>query len=172
VTRRKAAATRIRSGTLDLGTIDKHGAAPPMPRGLCRQAQDAWRRYWGDPVSGATLAADLTVVFRWVANLDAWHRVRAAAAAELLVAGSKGQMRLNPLWDLAMQLERAIRDDERALGIGPRGRLQLGLSIAQTAATLDVTTGERPAADEIAQIIDDIRQISTDSEKTDPGNRD
>jgi hypothetical protein len=65
----KAAARRQRSRRdigADLGAPQRPGRPPAMPRGLCRQAQAAWRAYWDDVVSGVTRPSDAPLVQRWV----------------------------------------------------------------------------------------------------------
>jgi hypothetical protein len=132
----KPVGRRINRITKSVGAVTTAGAPPPMPRGLCRQAQDAWRGYWADTVSGVTRPSDATLVLRWVANLDRYHRLAAEADSEPVVVGSTGQPRPNPLYDLIFKIEASIRDDERQLGIGPLNRLRLGVALSETAKTL------------------------------------
>jgi hypothetical protein len=51
---RKPPAKRQNRVTRSIGPVRSAGRAPRMPAGLCRQAQEAWRGYWSDTVSGVT----------------------------------------------------------------------------------------------------------------------
>ena len=132
----KPPSRRINRITKSIGTIRSAGVAPPMPRGLCRQATDAWGSYWTDTVSGVMRCSDATVALRWVRNLDRYHRLVSDADSEPMSVGSTGQPKPNPLYDLAYKIEASIRDDEKQLGIGPLNRLKLGVALSETAKTL------------------------------------
>jgi hypothetical protein len=107
-----------------------------MPRGLCQQAQDAWRAFWTDVASGAMRPSDTVVALRWVADLDRYFRLIAAADAEPIVTGSQGQVRPNPLYELAFKVQSAINDAERRIGVGVLDRLRLGLALSESAKSL------------------------------------
>lgn len=135
----KSAARRQRSRRdmgVDIGALSKPGSAPPMPRGLCRQAQTAWTGYWKDVVSGVMRPSDATIVLRWVKNLDRYHRLLSEADGSPIVAGSMGQPRPNPVYDLVFKFEVSIKDDEKQLGIGPLNRLRLGVALSESAKSL------------------------------------
>jgi P27 family predicted phage terminase small subunit len=132
----KPPSRRQNRATKSIGAICATGRAPRMPRGLCEAAQEAWRNYWGDHVSGIMRPPDSTVALRWAKNLDRYHRLIAAADAEPLVTGSQGQDRPNPLYDLAFKVEKSIREDELQLGIGPLARLKLGVALSESAKSL------------------------------------
>ena len=59
----------------DFGLVRAASKPPTMPRGLCRQAQDAWSGYWTDVVSGVMRRSDAPIVLRWIKNLDRYHRL-------------------------------------------------------------------------------------------------
>jgi len=124
--------TRTRS----IGVVHSAGVAPLMPWNLCKPAQAAWRSYFADAVSGVLREADTPIVVRWVRNLDRYHRLLAEADSEPIVAGSTGQPKPNPLYDMAYRIEASIRVDEAQLGIGPLSRLRLGAQLSESAKTL------------------------------------
>jgi P27 family predicted phage terminase small subunit len=132
----KQPSRRIRTTTKNIGVVKSAGVAPSMPRGLCRQAQEAWRGYWSDTVSGVMRGSDATIVLRWVANVDRYHRLLAEADAEPVTIGSAGQAKGNPLYDTAYRIEASIREDEKQLGIGPLSRLKLGVALSESAKSL------------------------------------
>ena len=94
---RKQPGKRIRKTTKTLGVIAAAGKAPRMPYGLCQQAQDAWRGFWSDVVSGAMRSSDAAIALRWVRNVDRCNRLVAEADREPVVVGSTGQPRANPI---------------------------------------------------------------------------
>lgn len=138
----KVASRRIRKTTKTVGVIAAAGMAPPIPRGLCEQAQNAWTAYWTNTVSGVMRPEDTTVAQRWIANLNRYLTLIAVADREPLVVGSTGQPRANPAYDLALKLEASIRADEAQLGIGPLNRLKLGVALSETAKTLNDLNNE------------------------------
>jgi P27 family predicted phage terminase small subunit len=135
----KAAAKRQRSKRdigSDIGPIASVGPAPRMPADMCRPAQNAWRSYWQDVLSGVMRDADGTMVLRWVKNLDRYHRLLAEADSVPMVVGSTGQPKANPIYDLVFKIEASIKDDEKQLGIGPLNRLRLGVALSESAKSL------------------------------------
>ena len=134
---RKPATKRVNRVTKDVGIITiAAGKIPAEPANLCAHASGAWASYWGDVVSGAVREADTPLLLRWITNLDRYQRLIAQADAEPIVAGSTGQKRANPIYDLAFKLEASIKADEQQLGIGPLNRLKLGLAIGEATRSL------------------------------------
>lgn len=132
----------------DLGVVNAVGPAPRMPASLCRPAQNAWRSYWQDALSGVMRDADATMVLRWVNNLDRYHRLLAEADREPIVAGSTGQPKANPIYDLALKVESSIKDDEKQLGVGPLNRMRLGVAFSESAKSLADLNAEVESDDE------------------------
>lgn len=145
---RKPPARRVNRITRDIGLVRAAPKAPTMPRGLCKPAQDAWRAYWADHVSGATTGSDLPLLIRWVKNLDRYFRLVATADRNPVVTGSKSQVVGNPLYALALKIEQSIVDAERQLGIGPLNRLKLGLVLTETSKSLAELNAEAGDGDE------------------------
>ncbi|MDR3661842.1 hypothetical protein [Mycobacterium sp.] len=143
------------------------GKAPRMPRGLCKPAQDAWAGYWGDTVSGVTRESDTALVLRWVRNVDRYHRLIAEADRSPMVAGSTGQQRANPIYDLVLKIETSIKADEQQLGVGPLNRLRLGIAFSESAkslAELNAEAEDDADNDPRLMLIGDVE----DREKTHP----
>ncbi|MDO2354665.1 hypothetical protein [Mycobacterium avium] len=159
MTARKPPDRRQNRGTRDIGLVKETGAAPPMPRGLCRAAQEAWNGYWSDYVSGASTPSDIALIRRWIKDLDRYERLVAQADQRPIVKGSKGQEVGNPLYQLAMKLQAGIMEAERQLGIGPLNRLKIGLIVSESYKTLSELNAEADTGDDN----DDIRlQLVTD----------
>ena len=147
----KSAARRQRSKRdmgIDIGVVDAVGPAPRMPADMCRPAQNAWRSYWTDVLSGVMRDADATLVLRWVKNLDRYHRLLAQADSEPVVMGSTGQPKANPIYDLIFKIETSIKDDEKQLGIGPLNRMRLGVALSESAKSLADLNAEVESDDE------------------------
>jgi P27 family predicted phage terminase small subunit len=159
----KPASRRQNRVTKSLGVVRTAGKAPRMPRGLCKAAQDAWTGYWADTVSGVTRESDTSLLVRWVRNIDRYSRLIAAADRSPMVAGSTGQQRANPIYDLALKIEQSVKQDERQLGIGPMNRLRLGIAFNESAKSLAELNAE--AEDDDAD--DDPRMVLIE----DAGNR-
>jgi len=130
-----------------------------MPRGLCKPAQDAWTGYWADTVSGVTRQSDTSLVLRWVRNIDRYHRLIAEADRSPMVAGSTGQQRANPIYDLVLKIETSIKADEQQLGVGPLNRLRFGIAFSESAkplAELNAEAEDDPADDPQLTLISDL----------------
>jgi P27 family predicted phage terminase small subunit len=137
---------RINRITKNIGVISAAGKAPRMPSRLCSAAQDAWRDYWADEVSGVLRRSDTTLVIRWVRNVDRYLRLISEADQEpVMVEGSTGQTRVNPIYSLVLKIEASIRADEAQLGVGPANRLKLGAQFSEAAKTLGQLNAETEA---------------------------
>jgi P27 family predicted phage terminase small subunit len=113
---------------------------------MCQQAKDAWHSYWEDVVSGVMRSSDEPLVTRWIKNVDRYFQVIGEADKRPAVPGSAGQIKANPLYDLALKFEASIKDDEKQLGIGPLNRLRLGVALNEQTKSLAELNAE--AADE------------------------
>ena len=133
---RKPAAKRQNRITQDIGMVTAPVKLPAPPAKICKAAKDAWNAYWGDVVAGSVREADAPLVLRWISNHDRYNKLIAQADAEPIVAGSTGQKRANPIYDLAFKLEASIKADEQQLGIGPLNRLKLGMAIGEASRSL------------------------------------
>jgi len=74
-------------------------------------------------------------------NVDRYYRLLAEADSEPVVAGSTGQPKGNPLYDLALKIEASIKEDEAQLGCGPLNRLRLGVALTESAKSLKELNG-------------------------------
>lgn len=104
---------------------------PPFPH----QRED-WDLYWGSPAGGIARPEDKPAVerlFKLRAHFEASIQI---ASNEPKVEGSTGQMRPNPFYATAMQLESAILRLENELGLTPKARATLGLTTAQAGLTV------------------------------------
>lgn len=108
------------------------GAATPKPTpGWLRRTNADWRSFWDDPVSGYVQQVDLPVVYRLFDMKDELARARRVTKQTLMVKGSMGQVRVNPLADHCLKLEAAILRLETELGMTPLGRARLGVNAGE-----------------------------------------
>lgn len=109
---------------------------PPAPlRGWRKATRDAWVSYWRSEVSAAAQDVDLPSLRRLFTMLDVQAQCWARYAAEPYVDGSKGQPVSNPALDDALKLERAVVALEDRLGLSPKARANLAISIGQAQLT-------------------------------------
>jgi hypothetical protein len=143
---------RINRITNGIGTVSTIGKAPRMPRGLCDRAQTAWKAYWSGPAAAAAEEVDHEVALRWIADLNRYLSLINTADAKPMVVGSTGQLRANPLYEVALKVQAAVNAAERRLGIGVLDRLHLGLAFTEGAKSLAelnreaITNAEDPRA--------------------------
>lgn len=100
-------------------------AVPPLPPGTwLKVTKERWERFWTSPIAWHTdRDCDDPVVLRWIRAFDRWERAnRALSRQGMIVEGSTGQDRLNPLAAYIDRLETAMRREERQLGIGAQNR--------------------------------------------------
>lgn len=110
---------------------------PEPPAGLSGAALEAWAAFWRSEVAAVTAEVDWPVVRRLFSMYAAQERALEASERMLVVAGSKGQLRLNPLADYALKLEAAIVRLENELGLTPASRARLGIAVGQARLTLE-----------------------------------
>lgn len=103
----------------------------PVDLDLVEPAEDAWDRYWFDPVSKILNESDYVLVYRWITNLNRYFKLIAEADAEPIVTGAQGQDAMNPKYTAANNALTAAERIERQLGMGPSNRSKLGIELIQ-----------------------------------------
>lgn len=136
-----------------LTVIDGDGpqVIPRPPDGLLKGTQEAWAAYWSSSVRGAALEVDVVVVERWILARDEWQRALNAVRRRRVVEGSMGQPVLNPLASWVKSREDELHRCEAELGIGPKSRHNLGITVGQarmTAHELNRLTAEAEDSDD------------------------
>lgn len=126
--------------------------SPPPPVGLLAGSAAAWRALWGSPVAATYSESDVPALARLFELRDERTRAWRVAKRERLVAGSRGQVRANPLYILIAGFDAEIRALEDRFGLTPRGRLALGIALGEAHRSL----GELNAAflDEVTRADD------------------
>ncbi len=126
--RRRANLAVVRAKPLD---------APTPPEGLSEAVLAAWETYWRSEVAEAATDVDVPAIRRLFTMYEAHARATEVAMETLVVAGSKGQPRVNPLADYALRLEEKILRLENELGLTPLARMRLGIAVGQARMTLE-----------------------------------
>ena len=104
---------------------------------LLPEVRELWAELWRSPVAGAVdLRADAARLRRLFQAIDERLIVSAAVARNRLVAGSRGQPRLNPLVAYEAQLTREIERAMEHFGMTPLARFRLGIEAGDAAHAL------------------------------------
>ena len=110
---------------------------PPKPtRGWLKQTRDRWYEYWKSDVAGVAQRVDLPAAERLFGMYDQYARVQKVVKKSLVVRGSTGQIRTNPLAEHALKLENQILRLENELGLTPMARQRLGIAVGEAATSL------------------------------------
>ncbi|HLX35883.1 MAG TPA: P27 family phage terminase small subunit [Candidatus Limnocylindrales bacterium] len=105
-------------------------AGQPEPRAEWREdTRASWRAYWASDLALLALEVDSPAIARLFAMYDQHARSMEAVSQALVVRGSTGQIRANPLADHALRLESAIVRLENELGLTPAARTRMGIAI-------------------------------------------
>lgn len=90
-----------------------------------------WKSYWhSDVARAADPATDLHLIERWICDVDEYERIRPKVAKRRMAKGSTGQLKLSPMVSYLETIRARIEKAENALGLSPRARAQLGLTLA------------------------------------------
>jgi P27 family predicted phage terminase small subunit len=107
---------------------------PPAPPDFLPQTVEAWRIYWQSDLASLSLAVDGQALGRLFAMYDQHARAMDIVSKALLVKGSTGQLRTNPLAEHALKLESAIVRLENELGLTPAARSRFGIKLSDEKA--------------------------------------
>jgi P27 family predicted phage terminase small subunit len=103
----------------------------------------AWEAYWASDMARVVLDVDAPAIRRLFDLYDQHARSMDVVRMALVVKGSTGQIRTNPLADHVMKLEGVILRLENEFGLTPTARQRLGIRItgAEQAAPAAVDNG-------------------------------
>jgi len=102
-----------------------------------------WEDFWNsDLASAVDTKSDQSAVYRLATLIDERERVYKQAKKERLVVGSQGQVVLNPLYSAMLKLDAEIRQLEDRIGMNPKARVSLGISIGQAKKSLSDLNAE------------------------------
>ena len=80
---------------------------------------------------------DLHALRRLFTLRDTYDGLVREGRKTMLVPGSTGQPRANPLWDMAVKIEQQIARLEAQFGLTPSARMALGIAVGQAYNSLD-----------------------------------
>ena len=124
------------------------------PRGLSPQVRKAWHAYWASDVSMVARDVALPAIRRMFEMYEDRERARAVVRSALVVKGSQGQPRLNPVAAYVQQLSNDILRLETELGLTPMASMRLGIAVGEakmTAAELNRIASKEPDDDELLE---------------------
>ena len=139
----------------DIGMIALDGgllAAPDATVGWLTTTKTDWASFWTSPLVAALLpVTDEPSIRRLFGLRDERERMMRVVRRARVVLGSRGQPRANPLYDRIGAFDAEIRQLEDRVGLSPRSRLALGISLGKAQASLaDINAGLADADDDAA----------------------
>src|SRR5437773_1896083 len=116
---------RIRNPGTTLALPSKERQIPAVSKDWSATTRAAWRAYWRDDVSVVAREVDMPSLRRLFGMYDQRARAQQIVDEALVVRGSTGQVRTNPLADHVLKLETAIVRLENEFGLTPMARSRL-----------------------------------------------
>lgn len=108
-----------------------------MPANLLASTKAIWRSFWRSALAQAVDPnTDTAAIVRLFTLLDERERAYRGFRRKRLMEGSQGQSVLNPLARAMNAFDPEIRQLEDRLGMTPRARLQLGITLGEAAKSL------------------------------------
>ena len=133
---------RIRPTVVDIGAYKKR-EIPKLKGRYLKITKNWWEDFWNsDLASAVDTKSDQSAVYRLATLIDERERVYKQAKKERLVVGSQGQVVLNPLYSAMLKLDAEIRQLEDRIGMNPKARVSLGISIGQAKKSLSDLNAE------------------------------
>ena len=133
---------RIRPTVVDIGAYKKR-EIPKLKGRYLKITKEWWEDFWNsDLASAVDTKSDQSAVYRLATLIDERERVYKQAKKERLVVGSQGQVVLNPLYSAMLKLDAEIRQLEDRVGMNPKARVSLGISIGQAKKSLSDLNAE------------------------------
>jgi P27 family predicted phage terminase small subunit len=143
----------------DPATLHGHRAKPRAPREAepasprppkaradwLPETRAAWRAFWASEIASVAATVDLPGIHRLFGYYDEHARSMQIVRTALVVRGSTGQIRANPLADLALKLEASIARLEDSLGLSPAARQRMGIRLVQPVRQPTVAPETRPS---------------------------
>ena len=138
---KKPAEKRQGRGTADAGLLprDTGSVAVPQPdQAWTPGTVERWQDFWTSPLAGQVETSDHGALRRLHWLYDEIERlILAIEDTGRVVSGSQGQPRANPLYKQVQEFQAEARQLEDRFGLSPKARLQLGITFAEAASSLD-----------------------------------
>ncbi len=104
-----------------LELVSEPSPSPEPPAELSEEVATAWEAYWRSDVARVASEVDLPVVRRLFRMYEQYEQALEVVRKAIVVRGSTGQIRVNPLADYAFKLSGRSCDSRRSSG-SPRSR--------------------------------------------------
>lgn len=140
---KKPADRRQGRGTADMGLVEATRVVeipdPPHPAGSRLRAETvvAWESFWRSELASLAKESDHPALVRLFRMYDMRASFEAMVLAQPMVAGSKGQPRVNPITSEIASLDSRIVALEDRFGLSPAARLKLGVTFGAAARSLE-----------------------------------
>lgn len=127
---------RIKPKIVDIESYKKR-EIPKLTGRYLKNTKIWWNNFWeSDLATAIDIKSDLPVLERLASLMDERERIFKQAKKDRLVVGSQGQVVLNPLYSALLKIDAEIRNLEDRIGLNPKARVSLGISIGQAKKTL------------------------------------
>jgi P27 family predicted phage terminase small subunit len=112
------------------------------PAGLNTYALEVWHTYWDDPVSDIAATVDKSLIYRWIKLVNFYYQLVEAYEEMPVTYDDRSRMRPNVQFTMATQVLKHLENAEAQLGIGPKNRVNLGITLATAARSLSDINNE------------------------------
>ena len=119
----------------------KTGYFEPPP-GINNYALEVWHTYWNDPVSDIAATVDKSLIYRWIKLVNLYHQLTAEYEEMPYTYDDKSRQKPHVAFTMSQQILKNIENCEAQLGIGPKNRVNLGVTLASAARSLDAINNE------------------------------
>ena len=127
---------RIRPKLVEMSAYKKRNI-PKLSGRYLKNTQLWWEAFWtSDLASAIDEKSDQSIIYRLATLMDERERIYKQAKKDRLVVGSQGQVVINPLYSAMLKLDAEIRQLEDRIGMNPKARVSLGISIGQAKKSL------------------------------------
>ena len=127
---------RIRPKLVDMSAYKKRDN-PQLKGRYLKNTKLWWEDFWNsDLASAIDIKSDGQVIYRLATLIDERERIYKQAKKDRLVIGSQGQAVINPLYSALLKVDAEIRQLEDRIGMSPKSRISLGISIGQAKKSL------------------------------------
>ena len=127
---------RIRPKLVEMSAYKKRNI-PKLSGRYLKNTKLWWEAFWtSDLASAIDEKSDQSIIYRLATLMDERERIYKQAKKDRLVVGSQGQVVINPLYSAMLKLDAEIRQLEDRIGMNPKARVSLGISIGQAKKSL------------------------------------
>lgn len=112
------------------------------PAGLTPYAIEVWNTYWSDPVSDIAATVDKSLIYRWIKLVNLYCQLVEDYEELPWSYDDRSRQKPHVAFNMAQQVLKSIESCEAQLGIGPKNRVNLGVTLASAARSLDAINNE------------------------------